>query len=789
MSEFLLPIFPEGGLSGSIVITVGVGVLVSAFYNLRFGWVLSGFVVPGYIIPLFINRPMIALIDIIEGILTYFIAYYIPNSLHHFKLCSTFFGRDGFYNIFLSSILVRVLFSFFLLPASFTFIYSIYGFSFSYEDNFQSFGIIIIALIANQFWTVGFKKGLVPFFVTLMTTYVLIRYGFMEWTNLRISEIGYLYDAALYNFFGSYKAYVILLVTALIASRMNLKYGWEYGGILLAALLALQWYFPVKLLITLAEAILIYSISRSVLKIPFFETANISRAREVVLFFRVGFVYKVIFSWIMFFWFFDINAGDLYGFGYLLSSFIAIKMYNSQMPIRVLSAIVQTSFVGFILGTIISILLTLIPYPESISRFFPAEANIEITTYEPDFLQKPVLPKKIESTNGYLSDFITERSTHFAEAGTNLYKPPSKDDLHRFDNHVFTPLITLIDQGITLPKLEALNRAAATYGYEIRRFNEKQNSYLILTEDENSKQRHYGATFIFRLQESSPYIFQIPHPLLEINTAEAGLYLFSRLKGKAFIFTEAHPQTNFDDSADPIKPTNKNSFFHLGAQVMLREAGDNPLMLVYLRGYSPVSSFIPFKGSSSEADIFLAFDNGAIRNAQLTSLQKILVDELKRENLKILFVDNAEETQGYGMMQIQELQYLNQTKNKELTLVWLSSSQRGIFRNPEHEFLRLSHMTALNIPIEKTTIDIFKNVNTGNEVVLSKEALSSLQKYIETEDILYLSTFQNLVLPHRLVYVVDPSLQKSFLAVVDKGIINLFPLKSKNSQISKKEKQ
>jgi hypothetical protein len=75
MSEFLLPIFPEGGLSGSIIITIGVGILVSAFYNLRFGWVLSGFVVPGYIIPLFINRPMIALIDIIEGILFYCLLY------------------------------------------------------------------------------------------------------------------------------------------------------------------------------------------------------------------------------------------------------------------------------------------------------------------------------------------------------------------------------------------------------------------------------------------------------------------------------------------------------------------------------------------------------------------------------------------------------------------------------------------------------------------------------------------------------------------------------------------
>ncbi len=87
------------------------------------------------------------------------------------------------------------------------------------------------------------------------------------------------------------------------------------------------------------------------------------------------------------------------------------------------------------------------------------------------------------------------------------------------------------------------------------------------------------------------------------------------------------------------------------------------------------------------------------------------------------------------------------------------------------------------------TIDAFRNIHSGNEIVLSKEALASLQSYIETEDILYLSTFQNLVLPHKLVYVVDPLLQNSFLAVVDKGIMKLFSLKNKDSQMLKKEKQ
>ena len=59
MLDFLSPleIFPQGSLSSSVITTVWVGVFVVAFFNLRFGWVLSGLVVPGYLIPLLLIKP------------------------------------------------------------------------------------------------------------------------------------------------------------------------------------------------------------------------------------------------------------------------------------------------------------------------------------------------------------------------------------------------------------------------------------------------------------------------------------------------------------------------------------------------------------------------------------------------------------------------------------------------------------------------------------------------------------------------------------------------------------
>jgi len=44
-------LFPES-LASSVATTVWVGVMVAVFCTLRFGWNLSGLVVPGYMTPL-----------------------------------------------------------------------------------------------------------------------------------------------------------------------------------------------------------------------------------------------------------------------------------------------------------------------------------------------------------------------------------------------------------------------------------------------------------------------------------------------------------------------------------------------------------------------------------------------------------------------------------------------------------------------------------------------------------------------------------------------------------------
>lgn len=770
-------IFPEA-LAGSMLITVAIGVFVSAFYNLRLGWTLSGFIVPGYLTPLCIIKPYSAAIDIFQGIAAYLCVSFISFLGPRLNLWNSFFGRDCFLALLTVSVLIRILLSFFIIPYISEYLIINYN-SFAFVDTtFNSFGMVVVTLIANQFWTSGFKKGIVPFFVVLLTTYLIVRYGLMEWTNFRISEMGYIYEL-FYNFYSSQKSYILLLTTAFVASHMNLTYGWTNGGILIVSLLALECYFPSRFFITLLDSVIIYSVAKLLLKSPMFETVNITRSREICLFFGIGLFYKLLLGWGALLFSLSIRLLDFLGFGYLLSSFIAIKMYSSQKPIRILSIVTQLSWFGAFLGTVFALLLGSFSNPEFFSRVLPSKILVKPSSISPSFKESKIIPEKVETRKGYLSDFLFERKSLFADKGTNLYRTPSTNDLYYFDKRVLSPLVHLLNQEIDSAQLEILNGTAKIFGYKIILFEEENTPYLILTENEKNAQRHYGATFIFRLQNPAPFVFQVPNGLLEINTLEGGLYLFSKIKGKAFVFSEAHPEANLNQSSSLEKPLSKESFFDLGTQVLLRNEGDGPLMLVLVRGYSYSSPFIPLKGTTSDADIFLTFDNGAVRETQLSPLQKILVDELRKENFKIVFSQDAGETKGYSLLQFQGLLYLNQTKNKEYSLLWFSPSQRFLFRRPEHMLLRLSQMEALNIPVEKMPLEDFIQKNgKASEQNFSPKVENLLTNYVQNDDILFLQELVEKIQPYTFTYIVDPLAQENFLVVLNlhQKVIKTFPL-------------
>ena len=215
----LLPItiFPEGGLVSSIITTVWVGVFVLCFFNLRFGWVLSGLVVPGYLVPLVIVKPAAAVVIVIEAVLAYALVWLFSEKLSRGRFPSLF-GRDRFMGLILASIIVRLTMDGLVLPEFAGWMEENFDRRIDWEDNLQSFGLVIISLLANQFWKPGLARGLVAAVVTIGLTWLIVRYGLMELTNFRISGVSYLYEGIASSILASPKAYIILTLTATLTA-------------------------------------------------------------------------------------------------------------------------------------------------------------------------------------------------------------------------------------------------------------------------------------------------------------------------------------------------------------------------------------------------------------------------------------------------------------------------------------------------------------------------------------------------------------------------------------------
>ena len=113
---FPLHVFPEGSLASSVITTVWVGVAVVAFFNLRFGWSLAGLVVPGYLVPLLLIKPWSVAVIIGEGMVTYLVVQAISVLGARYLGLADFFGRDRFFALVLTSVIVRVAFDAFWLP-------------------------------------------------------------------------------------------------------------------------------------------------------------------------------------------------------------------------------------------------------------------------------------------------------------------------------------------------------------------------------------------------------------------------------------------------------------------------------------------------------------------------------------------------------------------------------------------------------------------------------------------------------------------------------------------------
>lgn len=352
----VLPLFPAQALDSSVITTVWVGLVVITFLNLRFGTTLAGLVVPGYLVPLLLVKPASAFVIWGEAIVTYLLARLIADWMMRRTGSCTMFGRDRFFALLLVSVFVRTVSDGWLLPGLGRWL-AAQGHAFDYHNNLYSFGLVIVALTANQMWNSGLVRGMGVFVLYVALTYAIVRGLLIPFTNFDIAGLGFLYEGIATDILASPKAYLILLATAFIASRMNLHYGWEFSGILVPALLALQWFQPSKLLVSLLEAAIIFLLGRLALRMPVFRRMNMEGSRLLLLFFTAGYLYKLALGFLLMHVAPDVKASDYFAFGYLLSTLLAVKMHQKQLTWQISRTTLQTSLMGLVAASAIGYLL------------------------------------------------------------------------------------------------------------------------------------------------------------------------------------------------------------------------------------------------------------------------------------------------------------------------------------------------------------------------------------------------------------------------------------------------
>jgi len=181
-------------------------------------------------------------------------------------------------------------------------------------------------------------------------TYLIVTRGLLAFTNFSLSRFEVANESVALHFLDTSKAYLLLLTGALLGARGNVRYGWDYNGILVPALLAVAWYEPTKLFGTVFEAVSIYLLARFLASVPPFSRAALVGSRRMLFVGVMGFLVKLGIGHALLRWAPQVQLTEYLGFGYILPSLLAIKMWNKSAIGIVLMPTLHVSLMAFVVG-------------------------------------------------------------------------------------------------------------------------------------------------------------------------------------------------------------------------------------------------------------------------------------------------------------------------------------------------------------------------------------------------------------------------------------------------------
>ncbi len=651
MSFFPLPLFPDFSLPSSIMATVLVGVGYLCFFNLRFGWPLSGLVVPGFIAPILLAQPSSAAFIMGEGVVTYVLARGVSGALERTGYAAPFFGRDRFFLIVLLAVCVRLACDTVLLPLALGAMgHGDVALPALVADLFRpaaeqgslsrlglgSFGLVVSALFANQLWKPGVGRGLLSSVVVLALTYLTARWLLVPFTNFNPGRLSFLYDEVGSRMADSPKAYIILLSTALLASRLNLLYGWEFAGIMIPSLLALAWFDPMTIAVSLAEALAILVLAGALLKLPLFRSVTMEGARKILFFFSVSFILKLSIVWAVHLTVPAEQPSDFFGFGFLLSTLIAAKAYDKKIFLRMAGTTLQASAAGLALGLCVSAALAQVRQlslggvPEALA--FRSPGSLSRSPRAPE-VGKPatasfptgVVPARREPTAyAALHRIFVDDKGAFAEPGGAAFQAVDEAWLRRFSAEVIVPFLDAVstlergglERGEFHQALADVARRAEPFCYVVQSFPrsradeprltaglqgariafpEDTQGVAVLMERPGAPCRRHQAAIVVRWAESDavdperiePVLVALPRPLSEAFLIEAGLHAFERLSARALVIPLARPDADPSGAADVLSHQGRSTVYRLAQESLLRafgEKGKSELKVAEFRG-------------------------------------------------------------------------------------------------------------------------------------------------------------------------------------------------------------
>ncbi|MBW2733672.1 MAG: hypothetical protein JRH20_14890 [Deltaproteobacteria bacterium] len=355
----MLNIFPERALDSSIHTSIFIGILVMWVGTELLGWAFAGFVVPGYLAALAIVQPMAVFTTTLEAVLTFGLVWGVGKGASWLRIWSSAFGRERFLLFLMFSIPVRLVVEGVCSEQLQQMTAYLFGGATWTDVPFHSVGLVLVPLLANAFWWPGLARGALQVSVVTSVTYAVVTHVLMRYTNLHLAHLELVFESLALEFGSVPKVHIVLLTAAVVAARNNVKYGWDFNGILVPSLLAVIVTVPSKFFVTLLEVMILSYVYRGIVRLPGISGLNLEGPRQLVTMYLLSFGFKWVLSSVAEALHLNFMVSDVFGFGYLLTSLVAVKCVTKRDYFKTILPVAYTAVVGFVAGALITMALTI----------------------------------------------------------------------------------------------------------------------------------------------------------------------------------------------------------------------------------------------------------------------------------------------------------------------------------------------------------------------------------------------------------------------------------------------